>query len=69
MREDSQNSYSFGNIQNVGETELSKEKILCFIGERFHIWFSYIYIYMYIYIYIYISAEKSQQITNDSILI
>ena len=61
MREDSQNSYSFGNIQNVGETELSKEKILCFIGERFHIWFSYIYIY--------ISAEKSQQITNDSILI
>ena len=63
MREDSQNSYSFGNIQNVGETELSKEKILCFIGERFHIWFSYIYIY------IYISAEKSQQITNDSILI
>ena len=62
MREDSQNSYSFGNIQNVGETELSKEKILCFIGERFHIWF-------FIYIYIYISAEKSQQITDDSILI
>ena len=67
MREDSQNSYSFGNIQNVGETELSTEKILCFIGERFHIWFSYIYIYVYIYIYI--SAEKSQEVTNDSILI
>ena len=38
-----QNLYSFGKIQNVGETELSGEKIECFIGERFQISFSYIF--------------------------
>ena len=27
LRQDSQSSYSFGKIQNVGETELSEEKI------------------------------------------
>ena len=41
LRQDLQSSYSFANSQNVGETELSEEKILCFIGEsfmyRFHI--------------------------------
>ena len=26
LRQDSQSSYSFGKIQNVGETELSEEK-------------------------------------------
>ena len=40
--QDSQSSYSFGVIQNVGETELSEEKIYCCIGEIFHILFSYI---------------------------
>ena len=40
LRQDSQSSYSFGKIQNVGETELSEEKKKCFIGQRFHISFS-----------------------------
>ena len=43
LRQDSQSSYIFGNIvcysfiqiQNVGETELSEQKIYCFIWERF----------------------------------
>ena len=35
--------YSFGKIQNVGETELSEEKNLCFTGERFHVLFSYLF--------------------------
>ena len=30
LRQDSQSSYSFGKIQNVGETELSQEKKLVF---------------------------------------
>ena len=43
LRQDSQCSCSFGKIQNVGERELSVEKVWCFIGERFHISFSYIF--------------------------
>ena len=43
LRLDLQSSYSFGKIQNVGETEFSEEKALCFIGERFHILFSYLF--------------------------
>ena len=43
LRQDSQSSYSFGKTQNVGETELSEEKIWCFIGEKFHISFSYVF--------------------------
>ena len=50
LQQDSQSSYSFGNtvyysfiqIQNVGETKLSEENIYCFVGERFHISFSYL---------------------------
>ena len=30
LRQDSQSSYSFGNIQNVGEIELFEEKKLVF---------------------------------------
>ena len=43
LLQDSQSSYSFGKIQNVGETELFEEKVECFIGERFHISFLYIF--------------------------
>ena len=43
LREDVQSSYSFGKIQNVGETELYEERIQRFIGERFQILFSYIF--------------------------
>ena len=45
-----QSSCIFRKIQNIGETELSEQKNQCFIGERFHISFSYKYIYVqYIY--------------------
>ena len=43
LRQDLQSSYSFAKIQNVGDTELSQGEIYCFIGERFHISFSYIF--------------------------
>ena len=57
LRPDLQSSYSFGRIQNVGETELSKEKSLVFhwrkISYLVYIYIN-IYIYMYIWRYIYI---------------
>ena len=45
LRQDLQSSYSFGKIQNVGETELSVEKKFSVSSEkdfifRFHIYFS-----------------------------
>ena len=53
QQQDSQSSYSFGKIQNVGERELSQEKVQCFIGERFHFSFSFYFLVSDIYIYIY----------------
>ena len=44
LRQDSQSSYSFGKIQNVGETELSDEKNLVFRwGKMSHFVFIYIF--------------------------
>ena len=43
LLQDSQSLYSFGKIQNVGDPELSEEKIQFFIAERFHISFSHIF--------------------------
>ena len=55
LRQDSQCSYSFGKIQNVGDQEARTFWIefYCF-RERFKIRELYIYIHIYIYIYIYI---------------
>ena len=68
-QQDSQSSYSFGKIQNVGETELSEQKSLVFHWRKisyfvfihtYILYILYIYIYeneicnmKYIYIYIY----------------
>ena len=64
LRQDSQSSYSFGKIQNVGETELSEEKNVSLEKDfifRFHIYFSasfaFYFLVSYIYIYIYISKD------------
>ena len=32
-----QSSHSFGKIKNLGVLEISEEKTLCFIDEKFHI--------------------------------
>ena len=53
LREDSQSVYSFCQIQNVGETELSEEKIQCFIGHSRKISYFLFHICIHIYIYIY----------------
>ena len=80
LRQDSQNSYSFGKIQNVGKTELSEEKFSVSLEKdftfRFHIYFPpvllfvfsfqiYVHIYIYIYIYIYIERERERERERD----
>ena len=72
LRQDSQSSYSFGNIQNVGKTELSEQKNLVFHWRK-NSYFVFIYIFplflvlissfhtyvcIYIYIYIYTAILK-----------
>ena len=75
LRQDSQSSYSFGKIQNVGETELFEEKEFSVSLEkdsiiRFHIYINLSHndelregentcLWMYIYIYIYMYLNKS----------
>ena len=54
LRQDLQSSYTIDKIQTVRGPELSEQKILFFIGERFHISFSYIYTKTYIYMNVYI---------------
>ena len=49
LRQDSQSSYSFGKIQNVGETELFEEKEFSVSLEKDSIIHIYIYIYSFFY--------------------
>ena len=50
-RQDSQSSYSFGKIQNVGETELSEEKNLVFHWRKIS-YFVFIYIFPLVLLFI-----------------
>ena len=45
LRQDSQSSYSFGKIQNVGETELSEEEKVSVLFEKDFIFRFHIYLY------------------------
>ena len=56
LQQDSQSSYSFGKIQNVGEAELFEEKKFSVSLEKDFI--------LYIYIYIYILSVR-QTTQND----
>ena len=48
LRQDSQSSYSFGKIQNVGETELFEEKEFSVSLEKDSIIHIYIYIFFFL---------------------
>ena len=51
LQQDSQSSYSFGKIRNIGGPELSEEKIQCFIGERFLFLFSDIFFHQFWFLF------------------
>ena len=66
LRQDSQSSYSFGKIQNVGSPKLFEEKVQCIMGERFRISFSHLFSRQFCFLFPSFNRKKKSHLVISS---